>query len=284
MTTVPLGKESWIRDRAEEPAFALTNLFFEQNPTNQAEQVALIERPALVSFLSAGDGPGRRVFRQAGFSDTDLFHISGSELFAHHMNLDRTVTTRQIAGLIGGFGSPDMAATDTYLWITDAVSLQYTDGTTALASITTPDSKAMISLDVFNGYVMCVQNHSDRFYWIDPGEVVIDPLNFATAERTPDWCLQVRTVGDEFWLMGEKTIEPWRATGDALAPFQRIEGRSFEFGIWGGTAVRMKDTSVIVVADDGTVFSVAGAPTQVSNPSVAERTRDAILAAKESGL
>ena len=35
-----------------------------------------------------------------------------------------------------------------------------------------------------------------RFYWIEPGEHVIDPLNFATAERLPDPVLSVRAVGD----------------------------------------------------------------------------------------
>lgn len=279
MVSVPLGKGSWVRNRAEESAWTLTNLFFEQNPTNQAEQVALIERPALVQFLTAGDGPGRRLYRQPGFSSGDLFHVSGPELYKHHMEENRTVTSTQITGLVDGDGTPDMAATYTDLFVTDGVTLQYTDGTAALATIATPDDIPMVSLDVFNSYVMCVRNNSDRFYWINPGELTIDPLNFATAERLPDAVLQVRAVGDEFWLLGEKSIEPWRATGDSDAPFQRIEGRRFDFGIFDGTAVRLSDSSIICVADQGTVNNIAGQPTQISDPSVAERTRDAILAA-----
>jgi len=280
--SVQLGAGSWVRNRADEPSFNLINRFFEENPTNTDEQVALIERPALIDFLEAGDGPGRRLFHQPGFSSGDLFHVSGTELYKHHMNqATRTVTTTQISGLIDGVGTtnPDMAATTDYLFIADGFTLQYTDGTSALAAIPTPDSIPIISIDVFNGYILCVQNNSDKFYWIQPGAVVIDPLDFASAERFPDKILQVRVVGDEFWLLGEKSIEVWRATGDGDAPFQRIEGRAFNFGIFDGTAVRMKDTSVICVADDGTVFNIAGVPIPISNPSVAERTRDAILAA-----
>lgn len=284
MTSVPLGTGAWVRNRAEEPAFSLINRFFEKNPTNQAEQVALIERPALVELLEAGDGPGRRLYRQLGFSNGDLFHVSGPELWNHHMEVNRTITSTQITGLIDGDGAPDMAATDLDLFITDGVTLQYTDGAAALATIATPDDIPMVSLDVFNSYTLCVRNNSDRFYWINPGEITIDPLNFATAERLPDGVLQVRAVGDEFWLLGEKTIEPYRATGEGDAPFARIEGRVFEFGIFGGTAVRMKDTSVICIADDGAAYAIAGTPNLISNPSVAERTRDAILAAKEAGL
>lgn len=281
---VPLAPSSWVRNRADEPVGHLENRFFEQNPANQQDQVALIERPALVEFLDAGDGPCRRLYRQPGFSSGDLFHVSGTELYKHHMNTNRTVTTTQISGVVDGTGSPDVAATSEYLFITDGSSLQYTDGSSALASIATPDTIPMISLDVFNGYVLCVQNNSDRFYWIQPGAITIDPLDFATAEKLPDRVWQVRTVGDEFWLLGEETIEVWRATGDGDAPFQRIDARRYDFGIFGGTAVRMKDTSVCVVSDDGTVYRIAGVPNKISTNSVAERTTNAIFDAIEQGF
>lgn len=281
--SVPLGKFSWLRDRADEPYITLINRFYENNPTNTDEQVALIERPALVNYLEAGQGPGRRLYRQPGFSTGDLFHVSGNELYKHHMNANRSVTTTQISGFIDGTQAPDMAATRNYLWIADGYTLQYTNGTAALTSVPTPDLIPMVSLDVFNEYVLCVQNNSDRFYWIEPGATTIDPLNFATAERFPDKIHQVRVVGDEFWLLGEKSIEVWRATGNGDAPFQRIDGRAFNFGIWSGTAVRLKDTSINCVADDGTVFNIAGVPTPISDPSIAERTRDAIIDAKEAG-
>lgn len=283
--SIPLGRGSWLRHRAEESDINVLNRFFEDNPTNSDEQSALIERPALIDYLQAGDGPGRRLYTQPGFSTGDLFHVSGTALYKHHMNTNRTVTTTQIPGVIDGVDItvPDMAATKQYLWVADGFGLQYTNGTAALTSIPTPDGIPIVSLDVFNGYVLCVQNNSDKFYWIQPGATVIDPLDFASAERFPDKIWQVRVVGDEFWLLGENSIEVWRATGDGDAPFQRIDGRAFNFGIFDGTTVRLKDTSIICVAHDGTVFNIGGVPIPISNPSVAERTRDAIIAAKEAG-
>lgn len=280
--SVPLGRGSWVRSRADEPNITVTNRYFENNPTNLEEGVALIERPALVELLEVGDGPGRRLFNQPGFSDGDLFHVSGAQFWKHHMNTDRTITSTHITGSISGDGYPDIAATRQYLWITDGSNLQYTDGTAALTTIVTPDDIPIISLDVFNDYVLCVQAESDRFYWIQPEAIVIDPLDFATAERFPDKILQVRVVGDEFWLLGEKSIEVWRATGDGDAPFQRIDGRAFNFGIFSGTAVRMKDTSVICISDDGTAYNIAGVPNRISDPSIAETARNAILSYLES--
>lgn len=281
---VILGTQHRVRNRAENRPVNLVNRFFEEDPTNLNEQVALIERPALVEFLDAGDGPTRRIFVQRGFCDGALFHITGIELYKHEMETDRSVTSTLIAGTIGEqIGQPDMAATYEHLFIADGSDLLYTDGTAPLAGIATPDLIPMVSLDVFNGYVLCVQADSDRFYWIEPGELTIDPLNFATAERQPDKIWQVRSVGDEFWLLGEKTIEVWRATGDGDAPFQRIDGRRFDHGIFGGTAIRMRD-SVAVIGDDGTAYSIAGGPEIISDNSIAELLRNAIKTAYDNNL
>lgn len=283
-TSIPLGIGTWSRSRADEPAIPVINRFFEQNPTNTKEQVALIERPALVPYLNAGPGPGRRLFRQPGFSSGDLFHVSGTNLYKHHMNADFTVTSTLIAGAIAGTGAPDMCATRQHLFVTDGAQLQYTDGAAALAAIPPPTGiAAFSSIDVFEEFVLCAVAGSDVFYWLQPGALTFDNLDFATFEKFPDKCLQTRAVGPEFWGMGEKSVEVWQATGDGTAPFQAIEGRAFNFGIFGGTAVRMKDTSVVVIGDDGTVWRIAGVPEQISNASVAEMTRDNILAARQSG-
>lgn len=283
--SVPLGRGSYVRNRGDMPEYPLINRFFEINPANADEQAALIERPALVEMVEVGSGVGRRLYTEPGFAGGSLFHVVGEDLWKHVRESNGTITSSQISGTIDNDPyAPDMAATDQYLWITDGVQLQYTDGTAALTAIVVPDDIPMISLDVFNGYVLCVQSESDRFYWIQPGAIVIDPLDFATAERFPDKILQVRVVGDEFWLLGEKSIEVWRATGDGDAPFARIEGRAFNFGVFGGTGVRMKDTSVMLCAHDGTVFNVAGNPSPVSNPSVAERIRDSIRTSIDNNL
>lgn len=284
MTAVRLAIDAYRRVRAGEPEIVLENRFFEINPVNLKEKVALIWRPALRHRTVVGDGPGRRAYYQSGCFDNDMFVVSGPELFRLHRNhsggvlLDDTVT--QIAGLVDGndTGSiPDLCARTDYLFVADGYTLQYTNGVAALAGIAMPDDVAPVSLDYINGYIIVVIAESQRCYWINPGEIVVDPLNFFEAERLPDELFQVRTVGDQFWLLGQKTTEVWRHTGNSLAPFQRIEGRLFDRGVWGGTAVKIKD-DVIVVGNDGMVYRVGGAPKQISNPGVAEIIRDAIRA------
>src|SRR3546814_13767742 len=76
-------------------------------------------------------------------------------------------------------------------------SLAWSDGATltgggsaAVSQVYLPDDMGVIDVAVINSYVIVIPVQEDgyqgRFYWIDPGEIVVDPLNFATAERSPD--------------------------------------------------------------------------------------------------
>jgi hypothetical protein len=89
-----------------------------------------------------------------------------------------------------------------------------------------------------------VDDKKGRFYWIEPGEVSVDPLNFATAERAPDELFCCITLGDRTWFFGAATLETWYATGDGDAPFMRVQGLAFDHGAWEGTPVKIKDMIV----------------------------------------
>jgi hypothetical protein len=83
------------------------------------------------------------------------------------------------------------------------------------------------------------------------------------------------TLGDQFWLFGSSTTEIWYPTGDATAPFERIQGRLFDRGIWGGTAVKIGDQMMVV--DRNSVAWLVGdqGVQRVSNNGVEQRIREA---------
>lgn len=277
MPSIPLGRSAYKRENAREPEIRVFNRFFETNPVNTEDQVALILRPALKKVLEVGDGPIRKVYTQPGVFSNDLFVISGSELFRVHRTGPSTYTSTKINGTIAGTKSPSVVATGTYLMIADGTHLQYTDGTADLDIIPTPDGIPIISIDYIAGYVICVQANSQRFYWIEPGELEIEALNFAEAERNPDNVRNVTTIGDQFWLFGDETTEVWYPTGDAAIPFQRIQGRLYDRGIWAGTVVRVKD-QVVLVGNDGIVYGVTSGPNPISPNGITERIRNTIEA------
>lgn len=147
--------------------------------------------------------------------------------------------------------------------------------------VPTPDDVGIISVGYIASHVVCVpaqgQGINGRFYWIDPGETTIDPLDFATAERAPDPISEVVVFGDQFWLPGSNTTEVWYFTGNEDSPVLRVQGVVFDRGAWPGTAVQVKE-SMIIADNNGEVFQIQGAgqPKKISRPDIAERIREAI--------
>lgn len=152
-------------------------------------------------------------------------------------------------------------------------------GDPSWTQVATPDDVGIIDVGYISSYVVCVpaqgQGINGRFFWIDPGETVIDPLDFATAERAPDPISNVVVFGDQFWLPGSNTTEVWYFTGNNDSPVLRMQGVVFDRGAWEGTAIQVKD-SMILVDNEGEVFQVSGGIEKISRPDIAERIRQSI--------
>lgn len=164
-------------------------------------------------------------------------------------------------------------------------------GIEALQGCTMPDGVAPGSITQVSSYVLVAKAATQEFFWVNPGEVVIDPLNFASKESSPDPIVTMRAVGDQVLIMGEKSTENWYATGNLAAPFAPIEGRVYARGVVNGTAV-VVDDGIILVGDDGRVYSIGFQPgdstdtawgvQRISNNGIEERVRYQIR--REDGL
>lgn len=183
---------------------------------------------------------------------------------------------------------------------TTGVALSWTAGGTlaggglpGISQVQMPDNMGVIDVAVINSYVIVIpvqtNGYQGRFYWIKPGETVVDPLDFATAERSPDAVYGVRVFGDQFWLPGESTTEVWYVSGgsatDPTAPvMQRLQGIVLDRGSWQNTAVALHETMVIVDADGGVFRTGGSSPDRVSTPDIEEQIRLAMAAQSASIL
>lgn len=154
-------------------------------------------------------------------------------------------------------------------------------GDASFTQVQMPDDKAVVSVATLAGYVLVTigpnQNENGRFYWIEPGETIIRPLNFATAEQAPDATLQSLVLGDTILFFGQTTTETWYASGNPDKPFQRSQGNVFSRGSWEDTAKKVRDT-LMIVDTSGVVYALTGgAPSRVSNPGVEQLLRQAIM-------
>lgn len=155
-------------------------------------------------------------------------------------------------------------------------------GLEALQGCTMPGGVTPGSITQVSSYVMVAQSNSQEFFWVNPGEITIDPLNFASKESSPDPIISMRAVGDQVMIMGSKSTENWYATGNIAAPFAPIEGRVYARGVIDGTPV-VVDDGIVLVGDDGRVYSIGFQPgdstdtawgvNRISNNGIEERIR-----------
>lgn len=86
----------------------------------------------------------------------------------------------------------------------------------------------------------------------------IDALDYATAEANPDNLLRVYVFNQLLYLMGEKTIEPWRNTGVGRPPYDRIEGGIIPVGLAAIYSAANNDNFLYFLGDDNRVYTIFG--------------------------
>ena len=164
-------------------------------------------------------------------------------------------------------------------------------GIEALTGCTIPDGQVPSSITQNSSYVLVSIANTQTFYWVNPGETTIDPLNFASKESNPDAIIAMRAIGDQIGIIGSKSFENWYATGNSLQPFAPIEGRVYARGVYPGTALVI-DENIFIVGDDGRVYEIGSQAgdqsdggwgvNRISDNGIEERIRKQIR--REQGL
>lgn len=153
-------------------------------------------------------------------------------------------------------------------------------GNPQVRAVQMPEDLGAVDVVVMNSFVFVLPvqsgNFKGRVYYIEPGETTVDPLNYFTAERSPDAVNGLEVVGDLLWLPGDGSTEAWYVSQDPSARMQRLQGVVFDRGTWEGTAVAVHE-ALIVCDANGAVFEITGgSPKRLSTPGIEEEIRRAI--------
>jgi hypothetical protein len=263
------------------PPVRLINRYVESATSNQVTGVAILPRPGLVLSDTVGTMQ-RGVFREDGLFSGDLFCVSLTTLY------------RDGVAVPFGGGLTAIAGTDLIRWAgTDLVqglffvsggSLYLYDGTD-VRTVTVPDSYAATDVTEINGYIVVQAGGIGRRYFIRPGEITIDPLDFFTAESSPDNSVATIATASELWLFDSESAEVWLPTGNSDLPFQRYQGRIFSRGATSRDSVLMFDNTIFFVGEDNEqgriAYRAADVPQRISTTAIEEKFRlaDADLSA-----
>jgi len=199
-------------------------------------------------------------------------YSTGTEKHPEVRALGLSATGFTVKALVGGSSEDSIVTTTTSSALAWGAGTLADGGDHELKSCTVPDGFAASDLATLASHVICVEGDSRRFFWIRPGEVDIDPLDFASAESEPDYIVNVVTVGDQFWLLGQSSTEAWYASGDGDQPFYRSQGRAFSQGILPGTLAKSQE-SIMVIGQDMVAYRIAGSPERISHHGIEEKIR-----------
>lgn len=260
MPSVGYGTGAYKRTNGNLPELTLINVFVESAKTSERE-IALMSRPGLGVLATNGAGPINGMFSKQGTFTGDVFSISNTTLY-------RGITS---LGTLTGTGPASFAGAASELVVTRGGAPKSYNGTN-FNTIAFPDTANVAAVDYIGSLFVFVRKDTQKFYWSAPLDGrTVDALDFASAEREPDALLDVKALGDNIWLFGQGSVEPWSHTGDADLPFTRLEQVSFDKGIYATGCAVKADNTIYFVGSDARVYRIGEVPERVSNHSIEER-------------
>jgi Phage stabilisation protein len=211
--------------------------------------------PGLTLFASLGSA-----IRGAISVEGRCFVVAGSTLY--EVSSAGTATSK--GSLSTSTGVVSMAYGISQLVLVDGPNgYVLTLATNVFAQITSAGFYGSVRVRFLDNYFLFVHPNTQQFYISAINNAASDdPLDFASAESSPDNLITLEVDHSEIWLFGEGTTEVWLDYGAADFPFQRNRGASIEIGCQAANSVQKLDNSVFWIGQDingsGIVFRSQG--------------------------
>lgn len=234
----------------------MINLFPEIVAEGGKEAAFLQRAPGLNLQTTVGTGPIRGLWTFGDYA----YVVSGSQLY----KLDSSYNATLIGSVAGTTSLVSMADNGTQLFIVcDGPSYIYNAVTNAFGQITDADFPGATTVCYLDGYFVFNEPNSQRI-WVTSllDGTSIDPLDFASAEGSPDGVVAVVSNFRELWVFGTNSVEVWYDSGNADFPLSRIQGAFNELGCASPHCIAKMDNSIFWLGQDargkGMVYKANG--------------------------
>ena len=221
MPDLVYGISSFERQRGNFPSLPVVNMLAETVETESSP--ALQSRPGMeFTNVVMGSGPVTGLFSADGVLNNKLFGVSASSLYQNNT----------LIGAIDGNGPISFGGYADKVFVNAGASLWVFNGN-SLSVVNFPDKASVSKIVVGASRLIAIKKDTGVFYWSDPLKETIDPLNFATAENSPDSLQDMLFLGDRLILFGKETVEFWPIQENNNTPFAPLVGAVFPVGIKG---------------------------------------------------
>jgi hypothetical protein len=203
--------------------------------------------PGLEFLQSVGTGPIRGLWAHQT-NRSDFYVVSGQRVY----KLTGLYATPILLGTISGTGPVSIADNGNQIFFAcNPRSYIYTESTNIFQEITDPDFPGAVTVSYLDTYFVFNQPNSQRI-WVTSllDGTQIDPLDFASAEGSPDGVVGVISDHRELWVFGSDSVEVWYNAGLADFPLTRIQGAFNEIGCVAPFSIAKLDNGLFWLGTD----------------------------------
>ena len=210
----------------------------------EGKEAAYLQRaPGLSLELNVGTGPIRGLWQFGGSG----YAVSGSMLYRINGNMEAVGV-----GQVSGSGPVSMSDNGTQLFVAcNGPSYIYNATTNAFAQITDPDFPGAVTVGYLDGYFVFNEPNSQKV-WVTSllDGLSVDPLDFASAEGSPDSLVSLIIDHREVWVYGTNSVEVWYNSGNADFPLSHIQGAFNELGCVAAYSIAKMDNGIFWLGAD----------------------------------
>lgn len=240
----PILGSSYVARSVNAADSRMVNLFPEIVPEGGKEPAFLNRAPGLRLLANMGDGPIRGMWQYEG----SAYVVSGNVLY----KVDTLWRATPIGTVSGSPGPVSMSDNGTQLFVAcNGPSYIYNRLTDQFKQIDDPDFPGAVTVGYLNGYFVFNEPNSQRI-WITQllDGTSIDPLDFASAEGSPDGLVSLLISHREAWLFGTNSVEVWYDSGAADFPLTPVQGAFNEIGCIAAFSVAKLDNGIFWLGAD----------------------------------
>ena len=240
----PILGSSYVARSVNAADARMVNLFPEAIPEGGKEPGFLNRAPGLRLLANMGNGPIRGLWQFDGYG----YAVSGEVLY----KIDSLFNVSVIGTVDGLSGPVSMVDNGTQLFIAcDGPSFIYNSTTLEFKQIDDPDFPGAVTVGYIDGYFVFNEPNSQRV-WITSllDGTSIDPLDFASAEGSPDGLVSLIVDHREIWLFGTNSVEVWYNAGTSPFPLTPVQGAFNEVGCSAAFSVAKLDNGLFWLGAD----------------------------------
>ena len=225
----------------------LVNLFPEIVPEGGKTAAFFNRAPGLKFQQTIGTGPIRALWAHQT-NGSDFYVVSGTEFY----KVTGLTATPTLLGTVTGTGPVSIADNGTQIFLAcNPDGFIYNEVTNVFAKITDPDFTGAVTVAYLDGYFVYNEPNSQKV-WVTAllDGTSVDPLDFASAEGSPDGLVAINVDHREAWLFGTDSVEVWYDAGLADFPLTRIQGAFNEIGCVAAFSVAKLDNGLFWLGTD----------------------------------